>query len=77
VLAERRLLRLDPAGQIGEDVPETLSRATAMEGDAIRPGELHLPVVRGDRPGPGGIPCAAALLTGPSLLAMVLFEKYG
>lgn len=48
-----------------------------MEGDPARAGEVHLPRLRDDQPGSGALPRHPARLSGPGLLAMILFEKFG
>jgi transposase len=42
--------------KLGENVTETLEVIPAMEGDPDRPREVHLPVVREDRPTAGAVP---------------------
>ena len=48
-----------------------------MEGAAIRAREVYLPGVRGDLSGAGSFHVLPRGFAGPSLLGMVLFEKYG
>ena len=56
-----RLLRLDAASKLGEDVTETLEvDPAAMEGRPARAREVHLPRVREDQPAAGAVPSAAA-----------------
>ena len=57
------LLRIDPARQARRGPHRDAGGGSAaMEGSAIRPGEVHLPGLREDQPGPGAVPCAAARL---------------
>src|SRR5262245_26067852 len=46
-------------------------------GDPDRAREVLVPRVRDDYPAAGTVPCDAARLCGPNLLAMILFEKFG
>ena len=66
------------AVKLGEDRHRDAGEhSAAMEGDPDRTGEIHLPGLREDHPAAGAVPVDAARLVRSSLLAMILFEKFG
>ena len=60
----------------GRDADARDDTAT-VEGDRDGAGEVLLPGLRDDQPGAGPVPLIPRAWAGPSLLAMIAFEKFG
>src|SRR5436189_2679139 len=57
--------------------PDAGIGAAPVEGDRDGAREVLLPGLRENQPSAGAVPCDPARLGGPSLLAMLLYEKFG